>query len=84
MMAKNYGFAAAVIAALCLVGVAHCVESLTVEGPVYCDTCRVDFATPLSYDLKGRESYAAGTFSSLLVMELVNMGLFFLCSQVPR
>ncbi|MDK0841554.1 pollen Ole e 1 allergen/extensin family protein, partial [Clostridium perfringens] len=51
-MAKNYGVAA-IVAALCLVGVVHCVECLTVEGPVYCDTCRVDFPTPLSYDLKG-------------------------------
>lgn len=51
-MAKNYGVAA-LVTALCLVGIAHCLERLTVEGPVYCDTCRVDFVTPLSYDLKG-------------------------------
>lgn len=51
-MAKNYGVAA-LAAALCLAGVVYCHEQLTVEGPVFCDTCRVDFATPLSYDLKG-------------------------------
>ncbi|KAK4745846.1 hypothetical protein SAY87_012158 [Trapa incisa] len=51
-MAKSYGVPVALIPALCLVSVAHCVERLVVEGPVFCDTCRVDFATPVSYDLK--------------------------------
>ncbi|KAK4800815.1 hypothetical protein SAY86_021302 [Trapa natans] len=50
-MAKNLGVAA-LIAALCLVGAVYCQERLIVQGSIFCDTCRVDFATPLSYDLK--------------------------------
>lgn len=56
-MARTLEAAALLVAAaLCLsslLGFAYGHEKFTVIGKVYCDTCRVDFETKVSYGLPG-------------------------------
>lgn len=58
-MAKSFE-AVALVAALCfvsLVGFAQCNDYLTVQGKVYCDTCRVQFETKVTEYLPGNIFY---------------------------
>ncbi|KAE9594505.1 hypothetical protein Lal_00001205 [Lupinus albus] len=52
-MAKSTIFLASALCFLCFFGSAYCQDRFSVEGLVYCDTCRIQFITKLTEFLEG-------------------------------